>query len=52
MEQVGFGVESGSVKVRDANRWIRVLEQENEILRRAAAFLLGTLSHNNLPVSR
>ena len=38
VERAEFGVEPESVKVREANRRIRVLEQENEILCRAAAF--------------
>ena len=44
--------EPESVKVRDANRWIPVLEQQYEILRRTAALLLGAGSQTDLPVSR
>jgi transposase len=36
---------SESVELREANRRIRLLEQENEVLRRAAAYL----SQANLP---
>jgi len=37
-EQAESGIEPESVKVRELNKRLRVLEQENEILRRAAAF--------------
>ena len=47
---VEYGVRPGtttaeSVELRDAKRRIRLLEQENEVLRRAAAYL----SQANLP---
>ena len=34
-----------SAELREAKRWIRLLEQENEVLRRAAGYLLQV----NLP---
>lgn len=50
------GVKSGSVsddsaKLREANRRIRVLEQEAEVMRRAVAYLSRDINpKNDLPV--
>jgi transposase-like protein len=38
-----------SVELREARKRIRLLEQENEVLRRAAAYLARDINPNGLP---